>query len=106
MKWYGVIACMEQVETEPDVYETKPVEHEYFGDVIKSHKSQQSSNVINNNITLGNELSIVYDPYLQSHFYDIAYVTFMGKKWKVSNATIEAPRIILSFGDQYTEDQT
>lgn len=106
MKWYGQIAFMDQVEEEPDVFVEKPVERTYIGDLVKASRSAQSSNSINPNLTLSNELSVIYDPYMQENLYKILYVTVGGAKWKVSNATIQPPRITLSLSELYTEEET
>lgn len=105
MKWYGQIGFQDTVETETDRYEPVITERTYMGDLNKSYKSNQMESKVNQDITLGNELSIIFDPYLQENFYKIAYVTFGGAKWKISNASIQPPRIVLSFGSLYAEEQ-
>lgn len=106
MKWYGQIAFAETVETEPDIFETRPVVRTYMGDMTKNYKSNQGGNSINQNITLGNELSVLADPYLQENFHKILYVTFMGSKWRVSSVTEQYPRLILSIGELYNEESS
>lgn len=105
MKWYGQIGFLETKEVSPDHYESVATEKTYMGDLTKAYKSNQMESTINQDITLSNQLSIIFDPYLQENFYKIAYVTFGGAKWKVSNISVEPPRIVFSFGSLYTEDQ-
>lgn len=106
MKWYGDIAFANMVETEPDVWEDQPVVKQYFGDLTRSYKSAQQGNTINQNITLGNDLSVLADPFLRQNFFKIEYVTYMGSKWKVSSVTEQWPRLTLSFGDLYNDEST
>ena len=105
MVWYGKIAYVEQVETEPDVWESKPVEHDYFGNLLKNYKSNQEPNSINQNIKLNNQLSVVADPYLLNNFHKISYITFGGGKWRVSSVDVQPPRLILTFGEVYKDEE-
>lgn len=104
MKWYGEIAFSETVETEPDIFETRPVLHKYYGELSKNYKANQGGSTSNQNITLGNELSVLADPFLMEHFHKILYVIFNGSKWRVSSVTEQYPRLILSFGELYNDD--
>lgn len=104
MKWYGQIGFFDTKEVSTDHYESVVTEKTYMGDLTKAYKSNQMESTINQDITLANQLSIIFDPYLQENFYKIAYVTFGGGKWKVINASVEPPRLVLSFGSLYTEE--
>ena len=100
-KWYGKIGYAETVETEPGIYEEQIVERSYFGDLIRNTRKLQNSGGVNDDINVGNEISIVADPYANEHFYSMRYVEFMGTKWKVSNIEVQYPRLILSLGGVY-----
>lgn len=104
MKWYGQIAYAEEVETDTDVFETKPVEYTYFGDLIRNYKSNDLTSTINAQIKIGNQLSVVADSQLLNNFHKILYVTFGGAKWTVSSVEVRPPRLILSFGELYKEE--
>lgn len=106
MKWYGQIGFITEEETAVDVYDPVIIEKDYMGDLVKNYKNNETGSVINQNITLSNQLSIIFDPYLRQNFYKIAYITFEGAKWTVSNADIQPPRLLLTFGRLYSEDMT
>lgn len=98
-KWFGAIGFAEESkETAPSVYEEEIVERKYYGDIKKNNRKLSVSDSVNGDISVSNQLSIIADPYAQSHFYSIRYVTFCGTKWTVSNVDVEYPRLILTLG--------
>lgn len=78
-------------------------EFPYYGDIIRNSRSLQSSNHLNDDISISNEISIVADPYARNNFHMMRYVTFMGIKWKVGSVNVQFPRLILTLGDVYNE---
>lgn len=103
-KWFGKIGYAQTVETRPGIYEDKIVEREYFGDVIRNTRRLQSSDQLNDDITISNEISIIADPFAYDNFHSIRYAEFMKTKWKVSNVEVQYPRLILSLGGVYNGD--
>lgn len=102
-RWYGSVGYAEEVETSVDVYEEQIVEREYVGDVIKDYRKLNSSNYLNDNVTINNRISIVADPYAYSNFHSIRYCTYMGTKWKVTGIEVQYPRLILDIGGVFSE---
>lgn len=100
-KWFGKIGFAETKETTPGVWEEQITEREYFGDLTRNTRRLQSSENLNDNITVANEISIVADPFANQNFHAMRYVKFMGTKWKVSTVEVQYPRLILSLGDIY-----
>ena len=100
-KWFGKIGFAETKETTPGVWEEQITEREYFGDLTRNTRRLQSSENLNDNITVDNEISIVTDPFANQNFHAMRYVEFMGTKWKVSTVEVQYPRLILSLGDIY-----
>lgn len=102
-KFYGAVGYVFDVESEnrPDVTTEKPVERFYKGDLVKNNRRLESSDQLNDNITISNQISIVADPYAFSHFFAIRYVKWMGVAWKVTTVDVETPRLILSLGGVY-----
>lgn len=100
-KWFGKIGYCETIETSPGVWTEQITEREYYGDLLKVSKKTQSSENLNDNITISNQISIVADPFANESLRLIGYVTFMGTKWKVTNAEVQYPRIILTMGGVY-----
>ena len=97
-KFYGVIGYAETVETRPDVWEEQIVERTYCGDLIRNTRRLDGSAQVNENLTIGNEISIVSDPYADQNFHAMRYVSFMGAKWKLTTVEVKPPRLILSTG--------
>ena len=97
-KWFGVIGYAETVETTPGVWEEKIVERSYYGDVMRNTRRLQTTDQVNDNVDISNELSIVADPYAYQNFIAIRYVEWMGAKWKVSNIEVQHPRLRLTIG--------
>ena len=100
-KFYGEIGYANIVETEPGVWEEKITKRNYYGDVIRNTRSLQTSDNVNDNINISNEISIVADPYANENFHSMRYVYFMGAKWKITSVEVKYPRLILSIGGLY-----
>ena len=104
-KWYGQIGYVETVETEPGLWEEQITERSYYGDLVSNRWKRQSSGSINDDVNIANDISIVADPYANEHCSSMAYVEFMGTKWKISNVEVQYPRLILTIGGVYNENQ-
>lgn len=100
-KFYGPIGYAETVETKPGVWEEQITERMYFGDLVRNTRRLQDSGMLNDNINVANEISIVADPFANENFHSMRYVEFMGAKWKISNVEVQYPRLILSIGGEY-----
>lgn len=100
-KWFGVIGYAETVETTPGVWEEKIVERTYFGDITRNTRRLQTTDQVNDNVDISNEISVLADPYAYQNFHAIRYAEFMGMKWKVSSVDVQFPRLNLSLGGVY-----
>lgn len=104
-KFYGEIGYAKIVETEPGVWEEQIVKRNYYGDIIRNTRNLQTSDNVNDNINISNEISIVADPYANENFHSMRYVYFMGAKWKITSVEVKYPRLILSIGGLYNNVQ-
>ena len=104
-KWHGKVGFSDTVEYEPGIWKPVVVERPYYGDVISNRWKRQNSGGVNDNITVSNQISIVADPYANSHCSAIVYVEFMGTNWKVSDVEVQYPRLILNIGGVYNGEQ-
>lgn len=102
-KWFGVIGYAETVETKPGVWKEQITEREYYGDLIRNTRRLQSSDRVNDDVTISNEISIVSDPYANANFHSMRYVEFMGAKWKVADVEVQYPRLRLTLGGVWNE---
>lgn len=100
-KYYGKIGYAETTEVNPGVWEEVIIEKSYYGDLIRNIRRLQSSDKINDDINISNELSVIADPYAMNNFHSMRYVEFMGTKWKVSSVEVQYPRLILTLGGLY-----
>lgn len=100
-KFYGSIGYAELVEVNPGIWEEKITERKYYGDLIRNTRRLQTSDKLNDDINILNEISIVADPYANQNFHSMRYVEFMGAKWKINNVEVLYPRLILTIGGVY-----
>lgn len=102
-KFCGTIGFSTSVE-EPEgsgIYKNKFVTKKYLGDILKNTKRAETGEGVNDNVVLSNQISIISDPYARENFSMIAYVTFMGTRWKVTSVEVRYPRLILTLGGVY-----
>ena len=102
-KFYGSIGYAETIETSPGVWKEQITKREYFGELVRNTRKLQTSDQVNDNININNEVSIIADPYAISNFHSMRYAEFMGTKWKISNVEVKYPRLILTLGGVYNE---
>lgn len=100
-KFYGVIGYGETVETEPGVWQDEIIEYPYFGDVIRNSRKLQEGEHLNNDLSVGNSISIVADAYANEHFFAIRYIQWAGTLWTVANVDVQSPRLVLRLGGVY-----
>ena len=105
-KFYGVVGYAAMTETAPGVWSEHIDERPYYGDVIRNLRRLQGTSNLNDDVNVGNEISILSDPYANQNFHAIRYVEFMGTKWKVTSVDVQYPRLILSLGGVYNENET
>ncbi|MCM1363393.1 MAG: hypothetical protein NC215_00215 [Ruminococcus sp.] len=105
-KFYGAVGYAESVETSPGIWTDRVTERMYYGDLIKHNRRLQTSENLNDNINISNDISILADPYAVDNFHLIKYVNFMGTNWKVTNVEVQFPRLILTLGGIYNGETT
>ncbi|MFI3173962.1 MAG: hypothetical protein R3Y53_02020 [Bacillota bacterium] len=102
-KFFGAIGFANAVETSAGVWEDVITEKSYYGDIVKNSRRLQSTQNLNDDIQLSNEIHILADPFANQNFHQMKYVTYMYTKWKITNVEVSYPRLILSMGGVYTE---
>ena len=100
-KTAGFIGYGVETEIKPGVWENGPVEKPFYGDLIRNSKRNTNGEGLNDNIVINNQISILADPYAREHFHQIIYGRLMGASWKVTDVTVELPRLILNLGGVY-----
>lgn len=102
-KYYGRIGYAEYNYERPGITEENIVTRTYYGDVLQNLRRLQSTDEVNDDLTLSNRISILSDPYLLENFHRIRFAEYMGVKWKVSSVDVQYPRLILTLGGVYNE---
>lgn len=100
-KFYDGIGYGTSIETSPGVWVDKITERKYYGDVIKDTRKIQASDKVNYDLSVGNSISIVADPYALNNFFAMRYVKWAGALWVISDVEVQRPRLILRLGGLY-----
>ncbi len=100
-KFYGSIGYAVTEETTPGVWEERITERVYYGDLTRNTRKLQSTEQLNENVNISNEISIIADPFAYENFHLMKYVEFMGAKWKIISVEVQYPRLILTIGGVY-----
>lgn len=103
-KFFGAIGYVNPVEIRPGVWDDDRVtERDYFGEVIRNSRRLDTTDKVNDDINVGNSISIVADPFAYQNFHSMRYVVFMGSKWKITTVEVQYPRLLLTLGGVYNE---
>lgn len=86
---------------ETGIINTQAVEKPFYGKVLEHSRRWQVSDVVTDDLTLGNRIAITANDYAFEHASAIVYICWMGQRWKVSGMTVKAPEIILTLGGIY-----
>jgi len=100
-KWYGVIGYADTVEVEPGIWEEQVTERPYYGELIRNTRRLQTTDKVNDDLTISNQISIVSDPYAVNNFHAMKYAVLWGTKWKITSVEVQYPRLILEAGGVY-----
>ena len=85
-------------DPETGISGTRAVERTFYGRVAENTRSWQSSESLNDDLRLGNQIFITANDYAFEHASAIAYVCWMGGRWKVTSMKIRRPEIQLTLG--------
>lgn len=105
-KWYGNIGYELPKEIEPGLWVQGIVERSYFGDMTSDRRKRHPSGEVNDNLNLANIISIIADPFAVENCSHMIYADYMGVKWKITEVEVLYPRLTLTIGGVYNEDQT
>ena len=100
-KFFGKIGYGFSTETSPGVWKDVIIEQPYFGSVLRNSRGLREGEKVNDDLTVGNSISIVADAYANEHFFAIRYVEWAGTLWKIDDVVVESPRLILRLGGVY-----
>lgn len=100
-RFYGEVGYGETVEAAQGVWEDVVVEYNYYGDVFRNTRKLREGESINDDLSVGNSISIVADEYANEHFFAIRYVKWAGVLWRVTDVEVQSPRLLLRLGGVY-----
>lgn len=100
-KFYGKVGYAITEETESTIWTPKIIERTYYGDLIRNSRKWQTSENINSDVNISNEISIVADKFAYEKFAFIRYIEYCGVLWNVTAVEVQRPRIILTVGGVY-----
>ena len=102
-RFFGEVGYGDTIETPSTsgVWVDIITEIQYFGDVIRNTRKLESGEYLNDDLSVGNSISIVADQYAIEHFFKIKYVRWAGVLWTVTQVEVRSPRLILSLGSVY-----
>lgn len=100
-KFFGKVGYGHSTENELGVWKDVITEKSYFGDVVRNTRQLREGEKVNDDITVGNSISIVSDAYANENIFAIRYVEWMGALWKVQDVEVQSPRLLLRLGGVY-----
>lgn len=100
-RFHGKVGYGESEETAPGVWTDAITEFSYFGDVVRNTRYLRDGENLNQDLSVGNSISIVADAYANEHFHAIRYVEWAGSLWTVTAVEVQAPRLLLTLGEVY-----
>lgn len=102
-RFFGKVGYAIHVESpeESGKWVAQVEERDYQGDVIRNTRRLEGNEKVNEDILVGNSISIVADEYAVNHFFNIKYVEWAGARWTVTSVEVRSPRLILSLGSVY-----
>lgn len=104
-KFSGNIGYVETEQTSPGVWTEKVIERHYYGDLVRHYNDWVSTDYANSNITFGQDISIVADPYMYGNLVNMRYVVYKGTKWSIDNFEVDRPRVRINLGGVYNGDE-
>ena len=101
-RYHGKVGFLIQEDNqETGIVRDVVVEKTFFGKVIEHSRRWQSSDVITDDLLLGNQIAITAYDEAFKHASAIKYCEFMGNLWNVTSIKIKRPEIILTLGGVY-----
>lgn len=73
----------------------------YQGEIIRDTRTLERGDKVNQDISVGNSISILADQHAIDHFFNIKYVEWEGVLWTVTMVEVRRPRLLLSLGSVY-----
>lgn len=100
-RFAGNVGFAISTEVRPGYFEDVVTEKTYLGDVKREARQAVTVDKLNDDLVIENTVEIVADSYASDNIFAIRYVVWAGARWKVSNAEVQHPRLLLRLGGVY-----
>lgn len=100
-KFFGKVGYGQTVNKGGGVHALQVTERNYYGDVVRDTRRLEGGDKVNDDISVGNSISIVSDDYANKNFFAIRYVEWAGTLWEVTEVETQRPRLLLRLGGVY-----
>lgn len=102
-KFSGPIGYGKSVEVPAGggVWKKIVTEVSYFGDVERLTRRLEDGSSVNNDLSVGNTISIVADPFALENFHTMLYVKWNGALWTIDSVEVRERRLLLRLGGVY-----
>ena len=105
-KFRGNIGYVKIEETSPGVWTDVTSTRLYSGDVLQNTRHWQQADKITEDLTISNRISIVSDQFMLDNLAFIKFVEYMGVRWRITDISVEYPRLTLTLGGIYNGNET
>lgn len=99
------IGFRKAVEVEPGIWTPMIIERNYACDIFRNTRRYETGQKINDDLQINNQFSIVADAYAAENYFAMCYILFMGAKWKITNVEVQRPRLLLTAGGIYNDEE-
>lgn len=108
-KYSGVLGFAYTYEPDPvnrpSIWETYIEERKVKGNILRASFRNEANDQVNDNVVISNQISVIAAPYVLKNMAHIVYATYLGIKWKVTNISVDSPRLTLTLGGVWNEQQ-
>lgn len=100
-RFYGKVYYETASETTSGVYTPNLTYRYYYGDINRAARRYEAGDLVNQNLTLSHEVSILADAYAFDNYANIKCVEIDGHLWSANYVEINRPRIKITIGGLY-----
>lgn len=104
MKYNGKVGFVITRETSPGTWTPQTEVREVLGDVLLRNIRETDAQSINTNVDISQQISFVYDNFLIQNMFVMQWMEWMGKKFKISKIDVRPPRMIVTLGQSFGEE--
>lgn len=102
-RFYGKVFYEDTTETAPGVNTPVLTGRFYYGDINRIARRYEGQELVNQNLVLSHEVSILADAYAFDNYANIKCVEIDGHKWAANYVEVAHPRIKITIGGLYNE---